>query len=343
MAVAESYFQTDRRQGILLCEPGGPCDALATLAAEYSWTPADIHHGYCVPLGSGASFAGVSELLLALRDRLPSGLSGVRFAWLDDLRNTFLHVTPTSPDTALSCGELLDMITTGRFETWYQPVIEVGTGTIWGYECLVRGRRNDGQLVMPDALFDIARRENLLSLLDMSCRDVHLRNAARQVGDGRLFINVLPRGLCGHDAPFSILDSIRRTQVDPESVVLEIMETECVEESAAMRETFARFRSHGIAIAIDDMGSGFAGLSMFGVIDPDIIKIDRHLIARATQSRLHEEICRSLTDLGRRSNKIVLAEGIETHKELSLVKELGVQLVQGNLFGRPSRFPVRPD
>jgi EAL domain-containing protein (putative c-di-GMP-specific phosphodiesterase class I) len=293
-------------------------------------------------LGSGASFAGVSELLLALRDRLPSGLSGLRFAWLDDIRNTFLHVTHTS-DTALSCGDLLDMITTGRLETWYQPVIDVGAGTIWGYECLVRGRRNDGQLVMPDALFDVARRENLLPLLDMSCRDVHLLNAAHQVDVGRILINVLPRGLCGHNAPFSIFDSIQRAQVDPKAVVLEIMETECVEESAAIHETLGRFRSHGISIAIDDMGSGFAGLSMFGVIDPDIIKIDRHLIARATQSRLHEEICRSLTELGRRSNKIVLAEGIETHKELALVKELGASLVQGNLFGRPSRFPVRPD
>ena len=91
---------------------------------------------------------------------------------------------------------------------------------------------------------------------------------------------------------------------------------------------------------MDDLGAGHSGLTLLGNLAPDIIKIDRDIVSQAASSVMHETICRSIAGLAESTGQILLAEGVETEADWEMVKDLGVDYVQGYLFGKPSPEPA---
>jgi EAL domain-containing protein (putative c-di-GMP-specific phosphodiesterase class I) len=232
-----------------------------------------------------------------------------------------------------------------RLETWYQPIVSAADGALWGYECLMRGRDADGSLIFPDRLIAWSRQEDLTFLLDRVCRETHLRNAAAHLagGDLQILINFMPTAI--YDPQFCLATTVAAAKaggLDPGRIIFEVVETEHVADLGHLKTILDYYRRSGFRAALDDLGSGYSGLAMLGDLDPDLIKIDRHLIARAVGSPMHRSICAALAQLGRDHGKLVLAEGIETVEERDLLGGLGVDLFQGYLFGRPAPAPAAP-
>jgi EAL domain-containing protein (putative c-di-GMP-specific phosphodiesterase class I) len=301
-------------------------------------------------LGPGQRFASVADVVNFLRGVLdPGRLAALRAGWaarrqpLETQLAGLLHAEPLLALAPADSSPLLGMLQERRLETWFQPVVEAAGGAIWGFECLVRGRTAAGELVPPGQMIAWSRQENLTFMLDRVCRETHLRNAAKLLAgrDVHLLINFLPTAV--YDPEFCLASTVavaRAGGIAPERIIFEVVETEKVADTDRLRAILDFYRRGGFRVALDDLGSGYSGLSLMADLNPDLIKIDRHLIARSVGSPIHRSICESLVRLGKDNGKLVLAEGVETIEEKRLLDGMGVDLFQGYLFGRPDPVPV---
>jgi len=302
-----------------------------------------------VPLGAGARFAGLAELADFLRTLEPDRFADFRGAWLEpdtpvaEQLRALLHAEPLARMAPVSSSPLSGILAQRALTTWFQPVFELPALRIWGYECLMRAFDAAGELINPGQLIGWARGENLIFMLDRVCREMHIANAARAPVPAhcRFLINFLPSVIYDPEVCLrTTLAAAEANALDAGRVIFEVVETEVIEDREHLRGILDHYRSYGFGVALDDIGAGHSGLQLLGDLSPDLIKIDRELIARAPASSIHYAICRSLVDIARGENKLVLAEGVEKASELELVRQLGVDLVQGYLFGRPAAEPV---
>ncbi|HEY0016683.1 MAG TPA: EAL domain-containing protein [Longimicrobium sp.] len=304
-----------------------------------------------VEVGSGSRWSGVAEVAAFLRTELDAERFGaLRAAWaqrgapLEEQLVTLLHAERLADMVQVDSSQLTAMLAERRVETWYQPIFWAGTLELWGYECLMRGRAVDGSLVSPATLLEWARQEHLAFLLDRHVREMHLRNAgAAGLGPPHhLLINFLPTAI--YRPEFCLRTTVRavaESGLEPDHVVFEVVETEHVPRREHLRDLLAFYRNTGFKVALDDVGSGFSGLSLLADLNPDLIKIDRELVSRSVEGGLHRDVCESLARLGQQNGQMVLAEGVETEAEWRVMTELGVNLLQGYLFGRPDPVPAR--
>jgi EAL domain-containing protein (putative c-di-GMP-specific phosphodiesterase class I) len=136
-------------------------------------------------------------------------------------------------------------------------------------------------------------------------------------------------------APESALASIAG------SVVLEITERASLDNVENVRSRVRTLRELGFRIAIDDLGAGYAGLTSFALLEPDIVKLDMGLIRRIDIKPVQQKLVRSMTSVCKDMGLLVVAEGIETVEERETVIDLGCDLLQGFLFARPGPpFPL---
>lgn len=242
----------------------------------------------------------------------------------------------------LDASPLVEVLREKKIETWFQPVFHSGSHELWGHECLMRARDRDGSLIAPWQLLQWAEQERLIFMLDRVCRETHIENAAWALpGDSSVLINFLPTAV--YDPGFCLRTTCaaaKRFGLDPVRVVFEVVETERVAEMAHLRRILDYYRKAGFRTALDDVGSGYAGLTMLADLSPDLIKIDRELVRHAADSKTHRIICHALVQIGKQSDQLVLAEGIETEAEYRVMREMGVDLVQGYLFGKPAAEPA---
>jgi len=320
------------------------------LRSDREWTVHPKLGAVRIPLGEGHPWAGLAELSHFLRSILDTErYDALRAAWID--RNVALeeqlvrliHAEPLSEMVSVDSSPLVEMLEENRIETWYQPVIAAGTGEIWGYECLLRGRTPEGELVYPGTILEWARQEHLTLMLDRLSRETHLRNAGKLgLGEGcRFLINFIPTTI--YRPEFCLQTTLRASQesgLKPGQVIFEVVESERVADRDHLRNVLAFYRETGFGVALDDVGSGYSGLTLLGDLAPDLIKIDRGLVSRAAHSASHREICASLVRLGKGLGQMVLAEGVETEEERAVMAELGVDLFQGYFFGRPAPIPL---
>ena len=213
-------------------------------------------------------------------------------------------------------------------------------GALWGYECLLRGRAEDGAIVPPHQLLDWARSENLTFMLDRLSRETHLLNAGALLADRAdllVLVNFMPSSIYRPDFCLrSTCAAADRAGLASERVMFELVETEEIADRAHTKEILGHYRDAGFGVALDDVGSGFASLDLVADLDPDLIKIDLGLVHRARTSAEDRATCRRIVELGRQRGRLVLAEGIETADDHRLARDLGVDLVQGFLLGVPS-------
>lgn len=302
-----------------------------------------------IEVGSGKCFSGAAEVFNFLRAAVKdqARLGSLRAAWLDSRRqlaqqliNLGSEAEPLTSFAALDAGAsaLLDILQNRRIETWFQPVVTARTGEIWGYECLMRGRHSDGTLVSAPQLLEWAHHENLKFMLDRVCRETHLENAGQLnfSPNCRFLINFLPTAIYQPEYCLrTSLAALRRSGLEPRQVIFEVVESEKVADAEHLSRILEYYRRNGFGVALDDLGSGYAGLTMLGDLQPDLIKIDRAIVSKAAVSKSHLNICASLVRLGKDNAQLVLAEGVETAEEVALMEELGVDLMQGFYFGKP--------
>lgn len=322
---------------------------LTSLGQQHRWTVYPRLGAIQIDL-SDPSPQGLTALVRLLRGVLdPPRLQSLRGAWLDgrqELEEQLQELIHAEPLLQLEMGggsPLLEILNQRRIETWFQPIYRVDAGSVWGYECLMRGRTAEGELVMPGDLLAWAKQENLLFLLDHSCRQIHLSNAVRlpHARQCHFLVNFLPNSIYWPSFSLqSAMESVNGSGLHPDQIVFEVVETEEVRDRDHLRRILAHYRKFGFKVALDDVGSGYSGLSLLGDLNPDLIKIDRELVRKAAHSDWHRGICESLVHLAQRNGRLALAEGIETEEERRVMEAMGVDLFQGYLFGRPAPHPA---
>ena len=221
----------------------------------------------------------------------------------------------------------------------FQPIVHLQTRQIYGYEGLIRGPVNT-VLYSPTRLFEAATRAGRLAELDLMCRRAVINRFAQLGLPGRLFINVDPYSLVHeHFQEGLTLEFIEQAGLNPSQLIIELTETHPVEDVNLMQQAMHHYREMGFRVALDDLGAGYSGLKLWSELRPDIVKIDRHFIQGVDQDRTKQQfvttILKTATALGCR----VITEGVETEREYATLRKIGVEMLQGYYFCRPSAVP----
>jgi EAL domain-containing protein (putative c-di-GMP-specific phosphodiesterase class I) len=234
--------------------------------------------------------------------------------------------------------EIFELVVERKLYSVYEPIVEVSTRTVFGYEALVRGP--DGtDLHSPMALFALAVEQDLVFQLDCLCRESGLAGARDLPGGAKLFLNVRPSTI--HDPNFRA-DALERTlqscELAPSDVVFEISEQESIANFDIFREVRDYYGKLGFQIALDDVGVGHASLEAVMELAPEFIKVDRAFCAKVDQDPGREHLLRALKTLADRIGARIIAEGLDTIEELETLGRIGVDFGQGWLFGKPHRL-----
>ena len=222
----------------------------------------------------------------------------------------------------------------------FQPIVNSTQRGILGYEALIRGP-SDSPLHSPLTLFDTAARHGCLLELELLCREVAIRQFHSLNLPGKLFLNTSPDALFQPNFRSGCtLEMLRKVGMSPQQVVIELTEQYPMDNYVLVREAKSHYQEMGFEIAIDDLGAGYAGLRMWSELRPDYVKIDRHFMQDIHEDSIKQEFVRSIRDIARNLQCRVIAEGVETVEEMRAVSKLGLELVQGYYFARPSHSPA---
>ena len=210
------------------------------------------------------------------------------------------------------------------------PILVADTRQVYGYEALARGTLRS--LRSPEIMFEVAAEADLLWELGRLCRSKAIEAMKQRLTRGEfLFLNVDPHDFV--DPEFSQLDA---EVADPQRVVIEITERTAIKDYPKFRERLKALRQRGYRFAVDDAGSGYAGLGSIANLEPDFIKLDISLINCIDTNFIKQNLVETMVRFANDQGAKVIAEGVERAEEYETVKGLGVHLVQGFFLHRPS-------
>lgn len=224
----------------------------------------------------------------------------------------------------------------GDITSLFQPIVSLSERRILGYEALTRGPSNTS-LHSPINLLAAARHAGRLNELEMTCRESACRRYAQQRLQGKLFLNVSPETLLDvTHRPGRTLELLHKYGISAANVVIELTEQTPTDDFELLDAALHHYRDMGFSIALDDLGAGYSGLRMWSELRPDYVKIDRYFIDGIHRDVVKREFVESIMKIARASRAVVIAEGIELSEELEILSDMGVDLVQGYLLGRPA-------
>jgi EAL domain-containing protein (putative c-di-GMP-specific phosphodiesterase class I) len=217
----------------------------------------------------------------------------------------------------------------------FHPVLYACDGSVFGYEALLRTR--EPLLPGPSEMLDAADRLGESRRLGRLVRERAAIPMGQAAHGAKLFVNLHPRDLDDPElgSPDSLLGAIA------DRVVLEVTERAPLTNVERIREKVAALRMLGFRIAIDDLGAGYAGLTSFATLEPDIVKLDMSLVRNIDHEPVKQKVVSSMVGLCKDMGLLIVAEGIETEPERDTLVGLGCDLLQGYLFAYPG--PPFPD
>ncbi len=224
-----------------------------------------------------------------------------------------------------------------KLRTALQPIYSIFHKRIVGYEALIRAFDNDNVLVLPLHLFQLPSSDSENLLLDRLCRYLHIRNYTG-ISDqlNWLFLNVSPRVVSSGERTDSFFGQLlEKTGLPPHRVVMEIVE-QPTDDAERLKDTVAYYKKLGCLTAIDDFGAGHSNFERIWNLSPDIVKLDRTLLNRATDDHKARQILNGIVSLLHQSGCLVLLEGVEGRDQAMIAIDAGVDFVQGFYFRKPS-------
>ena len=233
----------------------------------------------------------------------------------------------------------MSVLLAGRVSSVYEPIVDVATKTVYGYEALARGPIGT-ELHSPAVLFEAAEEHRLVFELDCLCRQSGLDGAVGLPEGTHLFLNVRPTTIYDpHFRPDVVTRTLERSGLSPRSVVFEISEKESIANFAAFREIRDEYKSLGFRFALDDTGAGYASLQAVIELEPDFVKVDRSFVAGVDTDRAKQSLVRALQSVADGIGAQLVGEGLDTLEELEMLGKLSIPFGQGWLFGKPT--PLR--
>lgn len=232
-------------------------------------------------------------------------------------------------------SELARILSARDVSTRFQPLLSAADGRLFAHEALLRGPRGS-VLHEPLRLFAEAARAGSATELDLLALQRAVEVFAARGAPGKLFVNMLPQTLLScADLPARLRRLLDNAGFDPLRLVIEITEHGRQFDVAPLCANGRALRALGCEIAIDDFGTGNSGLKIWSELRPDYVKIDRYFIARIESDPVAVELLRAMLDMAHVLGSRVVAEGIETEQQLELLRNTGVDYLQGYYISQP--------
>jgi diguanylate cyclase (GGDEF)-like protein len=240
-------------------------------------------------------------------------------------------------DRQLLENDLRQAVERGELEVMYQPIVRAATEEVSGFESLVRWTHPVRGAISPDKFIPLAEECGLIGKIGHWVLETALKEAAHWPDHVRIAVNLSP---IQFNDP-AIVDSVARlldqSEINPGKVELEITEGVFLADGDSTDDTFARLKKLGVRLALDDFGTGYSSLGYLKKAPFDKIKIDQSFVrGAASPTSRNSAIIRAIVSLAESLEMETCAEGVETHDDLALIRELGCSHVQGYIFGRPA-------
>lgn len=227
-----------------------------------------------------------------------------------------------------------------EFLMYLQPKVEMKTGKIVGAEALIRWKHPEFGWVRPDQFIPLLEKRHQIYEIDKyiweeACKALQYREQ-KNLSQIAISVNVSRDDLYEDDLLDVLNDLIRKYELEPKQLHLEIIERAYVNDAAHMYEILKKLREHGFMIEMDDFGTGESSLSMLADMPIDYIKLDRQFLVSGLHDKRHIEVIRFIINLAKTLDIDVLAEGIETKEQGEILYELGCRYAQGYFYGKPA-------
>src|SRR4051794_31754735 len=240
-------------------------------------------------------------------------------------------------------NDLRQAVERGELAVYYQPVVHTAGEDVSGFEALVRWRHPSRGPISPSTFIPLAEEARLIAGIGEWVLRTALEEAANWPEHVRVAVNLSPLQFNDPNIVELVKTHIMETGVRAERLELEITESVFLAEGDATDDTFAKLKSLGVRLALDDFGTGYSSLGYLKKAPFDKIKIDQSLVrgaASTSATNRNAAIIRAIVTLAETLGMDTCAEGVETHDDLQLIRELGVSMVQGYIFGRPSEGTI---
>jgi diguanylate cyclase (GGDEF)-like protein len=240
-------------------------------------------------------------------------------------------------------NDLRQAIERGELSVHYQPIVRAAGEEISGFESLVRWQHSSRGPISPSKFIPLAEEAGLIGKIGEWVLQTALEEAANWPDQVRVAVNLSPVQFNDPDVVNMVSRHLAATGVRADRLELEITEGVFLAEGDTTDETFAKLKKLGVRLALDDFGTGYSSLGYLKKAPFDKIKIDQSFVRGAASNSVtnrNAAIIRAIVTLAETLGMDSCAEGVETHDDLQLIRELGVSMVQGYIFGRPSEASV---
>ena len=237
--------------------------------------------------------------------------------------------------------DLRQAIKRNELQLHYQPIVSLSTGTILGFEALLRWMHAGKTPIGPNVFIPIAEETGEIIpigkwVLQQACRQMHLwRNLHHSSAHLFITVNLSTQQLAQADFVQHTLSVLERENLQPESLKLEITESSIIENTDVARERLSALKESNITICMDDFGTGYSSLSYLHQLPIDCLKIDRSFVSQLQDKPEKSDIIRAILAIAHSLNLEVVAEGIETRMQVELLKAISCTQGQGYFFNKP--------
>jgi diguanylate cyclase (GGDEF)-like protein/PAS domain S-box-containing protein len=228
-----------------------------------------------------------------------------------------------------------------EIEAHFQPIVDLRTLSIVGFEALARWRHPSKGLLPPSEFIDFAEEVGLIDSIDQAILVQACRHARSWQTDGLapadllISVNLSAREVVDSQIEDAITQTVQQSGFDPGNLILEITESAVMQDVDAAVRNLAALSTHGIRIAIDDFGTGYSSLSHLERLPVDILKIDRSFLARMSASDDAADLARAIVQLAQTFGVTPIAEGVESEGQVVRLRQMGCHLAQGFHLGIP--------
>ncbi len=227
----------------------------------------------------------------------------------------------------------------GELTLHYQPIVQLGSGIIYGVEALVRWEHQTYGHLLPQHFIPLAEETGLIVklgswVLDEACRQVQAWRLAYPQTPLSVSVNISGRQLQGPGIADALVDALASSGVDPSAVILEITESVLMQQTDAVLERLQGLKKLGVRLAIDDFGTGYSSLSYLQRFPIDILKIAKPFVEEVALGAERAALARAIVGLSDTLRLQTVAEGVEMAEQRAALIELGCPLGQGHYFAR---------
>lgn len=227
-----------------------------------------------------------------------------------------------------------------EFELFFQPIFALGERKLNGFEALIRWNHPERGPLSPDSFIPVAEETGLITdigkwVMRKGCLTLAQWHAGHPGLDLSLSLNLSPKDLLQASLIPVLTDLLRETGLKARQIKLEITETAVMDNPEQATTRLERLQKMGFQIAMDDFGTGYSSLSYLQRLPIDILKIDRSFVQTMLENPNNLEIIKAIIGLGRILDLRIVAEGVETREQLETLRQLGCDLAQGYLLGKP--------